>query len=312
MYLDNLNFYSFLLFLILVSLFFLFSYFFYKRNKKDLGIIFLFVSFLFLLFNIFYPKLSNNSSQKVDYTNILFILDVSKSMNAIDIETDNKYISRLEFSKKIISDYISLYPNNNYALEIFSWENLEILPFNNDISLFKTILSWISSYNVSKYWTDIVSAISNGYNFFKDDYSSWLIVVFTDWGDEIDETNLPSKSWVNKLIVWLWSPKWAFIPESKDILWNTIYKKYNWQNVLTKLNKKSIKEISKNVWWDYIYLDRESDFPDFKEKLNKNNNYISSRDNSIYDYSLVRFFSFLSFISFCLFIFFSFRLWKKY
>lgn len=49
---------------------------------------------------------------------IVFVLDVSKSMNTIDIQ-NNSY-SRLEYAKAQIRSYLSSHPENKYALVIFA------------------------------------------------------------------------------------------------------------------------------------------------------------------------------------------------
>ena len=69
------------------------------------------------------------------YSNIVFILDVSKSMNTKDIEIlninnnldnqefnnlNNKKTSRLDFSKYLIKDIVNSNKNNKHSLVIFA------------------------------------------------------------------------------------------------------------------------------------------------------------------------------------------------
>ncbi|MDR2640906.1 MAG: hypothetical protein LBC61_06525 [Candidatus Peribacteria bacterium] len=51
---------------------------------------------------------------------IIFALDVSKSMNVIDIFSNNSSYSRLEFAKGAISDFVSNNLENRYSLVIFA------------------------------------------------------------------------------------------------------------------------------------------------------------------------------------------------
>ena len=97
-------------------------------------------------------------------SNIIFTLDVSKSIDTIDIIFENKSYSRLEYSKNIIKDYIRKNPQNSYSLIIFAWEWQIISPLTNDIDIFLTFLENINSNTISKWWSNfnkVIEIINN-------------------------------------------------------------------------------------------------------------------------------------------------------
>jgi hypothetical protein len=61
-----------------------------------------------------------NSQKEVNQSSILFILDVSKSMDAQDVYDADKSISRLNASKNFIKEFIKKHPNNEFSLQIFA------------------------------------------------------------------------------------------------------------------------------------------------------------------------------------------------
>lgn len=77
------------------------------------------------------------------------MLDVSKSMNVFDVRFQDDLVSRLDASKKMISDFISYHPENRYALTIFAGESERLLPFTSDAATYLTILSGVTNKNIS-------------------------------------------------------------------------------------------------------------------------------------------------------------------
>lgn len=312
--LNNLTVFIFIVLLILWG-FFIFSI--YKKENIRINMIILFFSFFFLIINIFVIKWGLNSDKKIiKWWKIVFVLDVSKSMNAIDIESDNIISSRFEISKEIINSYISKYIENNYGLIIFAWEALETLPFTNDIWVFKTVLYWVNNSNVSKYWTNLNSVFNSLHNYFIPEEGWWLAVIFTDWWDE--DINISSElieslseKWVNILIVWIWSEKWAKINIWTDFFWRAIYKTYNWDTVITKLNNKVLKKISSkfDIW--YIEIDNIDEISKIYTFITKNINQVNLKKNINYRVDFTRLFAFISFSLFIIYLFLINLSWRK-
>jgi len=85
-------------------------YIFYsvKNNKNIFEALFLSISIFFLAINIFVLKWwLNKDNEEIYGSRIVFALDVSKSMNALDYREGNNFISRLDASKNIIYDSLN-------------------------------------------------------------------------------------------------------------------------------------------------------------------------------------------------------------
>lgn len=262
----NLNIFISIIFIIFCIIIFLVvykNYFEYKKTwstYRFLSVIFLILSFFVLSIAIFWIKVFKTENNSYLWTNVVFVLDVSKSMKALDFSNNNETYSRLSAAKKFISDFVIKNPWNRYALTVFAWDAERVLPFTNDANLFLTILSWVDENNVTIQWTNLKEAINSWLRNFTKDDTFWLMVVLTDWDDEnkinmTDFENFKNKKDIKSVVVWVWTTKWAYIPIWNDPFWDVIYKTYNWQKVITKLSDTSLKELAKILNWDYYNLD---------------------------------------------------------
>ena len=316
MYLENFNFFVILIFVI--SLFFWITYFYYfsKNNKNIIKYIFLAISFLLIIINIFWIKSTFNIGNKnILWWKVLFVMDVSKSMNTDDIIWQNKMISRLDFTKNFIKDFVINNRKNNYSLTVFAWETLEILPFTNDISLFLKILNWINNDNVSKNWSELIWVFESIIDCFPWN-ENWTVVIFTDgWDEKIDllkntVNNINSKK-INIIIAWVWSTKWDYIPDWYDVWWNIIYKTYQWKKILSKLNYKNMSDIASNFDFNFFTIDSIKTQNKLEKLISsqvEKNTLVNNTEDYFY---LTRFLIFLSFIFFILFLFLDNFIWKK-
>ncbi len=311
MFFTNLNIFSIILFLWILCLivFMIYrTYFDYKKNKNKLiflSNIFLILSIFMLSIWIFWPKKISNSAKNYLWTNIVFVLDVSKSMNAIDIKSKDLVYSRLEASKKFIEEFLLNYPWNKYSLVVFAWEAIRILPFTSDTNLFSTFLSWVDSKNLSKQGSNLVLAINEWLKNFTKENDAWVLVLLSDWDDEKNLNLEKLNDKIKFLSIWVWTTKWSYIPIWKNIFGDTVYKTYKWWKVITKLYEENLKKIANFYNWIYSNL---NDFWDFS-KLDSTLNQVSKQsfiDNSENSLDLKRYISMFSFVFFLLYIIFLF------
>jgi hypothetical protein len=90
---------------------------------------------------------------------------------------------------------------------------------------------------------------------------SKALVFISDWWDSDDVVN---KSNIEKIIeqvkgityfvVWVWTNKWWKIITWRDAFGRYSYQRYNWDYVVSKINKNNLKDIASSVDWDYIYV----------------------------------------------------------
>lgn len=88
--------------------------------------------------------------------NVLFVLDVSRSMDAKDAPDGG---SRLEFAKKTIETIRKDAPQNSYGLVVFAGEPEILSPLTQDSSTFGRILSGISSKTIRNGGSNFFDAI---------------------------------------------------------------------------------------------------------------------------------------------------------
>ena len=312
MFFSNLNTFSIIIFTLLLVISLIVFYFGFREYKKTknrfrfYSMIAILLSFFVLSIPIFWIKTLKIENNNIVWTNIVFALDVSKSMNALDFNNGNDTYSRLTASKKFIGDFIEKNPWNKYALVVFAWDAIRVLPFTNDADLFMTILLWVNENNISKQWTNLKEAITEWFKNFttEDDYG--VLVLISDWGDETDLSitdfkNSENPKNVKLFVMWVGSTKWAYIPIWQDPFWKNLYKTYNSQTVVTQLNEQSLKKLASFFDWDYFSLTQFSSL-DNKAGLLKNvttKTFFSKSENIV---DLTRIIIFVSFIFFLIYL----------
>ena len=293
MQLDNLNITSILIFLtIIISSSFLIFLFFKKReklkkkyfllfNQKNsfyFKYIYLLLSLIIILFWIFEIKYwEKEQKTKVNWIDIVFVLDVSKSMNALDFTDSGYHISRLNFSKTLIADYVLKNTENRYSLVIFAWDAISISPLTTDSSIFLTFLENVDYRNLSKQWTNLEKAMLLGVNRLNkgssEEKRAKALILLSDWWDfwekiDFDYIEGILTKDITNFIIWIWKTIWAKIPIGQDYFWNIKYQTFKWIQVITKLNEENLKKISTVVGWDYVKADDISDLERISYKIN--------------------------------------------
>ncbi len=185
---------------------------------------------------------------------IAIVLDVSKSMNAIDAPD----ISRLQAAKEYVYTLISEHPGYRYGLSIFAGESQRVLPLTQDINLFARFLSWLESSHIQLQGTDISVALSDGIKSFSQEQTGY-IVLLTDGGDETIQIDpvvkqaLASQD-IKLLIVGVWSQKWAYIPTG-DFL--NPYQMHQGKVVRVKLNQTELQRLAKTLGGKYVHYTQQ-------------------------------------------------------
>lgn len=264
---------------IITLIFFLFILINYKIqlnfNKKfpEIGVNkFFYFKYLLLLISLFYLMIWLHINEVKDNTSTnknLFVIDISKSMLVEDINFNWNKISRLQATKNIISNIVSNSDFNwSYSIEVFANKSLWLLPFTNDKDIFKTFLDWINEWKINSQGTNFQEMLKwiNNRIF---DKSKTNVYIFTDWWDK-DDLNTELFQWIyinnlknlynNYFVYWIWSEKWWMIFEWIDIFWNNIYKKFNWENLILKLNIENINKMNNILWGKKYIIDNLDNF----------------------------------------------------
>ena len=114
-----------------------------------------FLAFLFLVFamvDILSGKHEMKIKQKTN--SVIFVLDVSNSMNAQDVQP-----SRLELAKAIIINSIQNMNDGKVGIVVFAGEAESIMPLTTDFSAAETYLSSLETSVVGRQGTDFLKAV---------------------------------------------------------------------------------------------------------------------------------------------------------
>lgn len=284
---QNINIITILIFLIVSwALIFLTwkTYKYKKENYKKLDRIYpnyrigtykmiaLIASFIIALFSIFQIKWKEIDKKiETKWVDIMFTLDVSKSMNTADVDYGRYKTTRLNVAKKAIEDYVVKHPNNRYWLVIFAGEAQSIIPLTSDKNVFLTLLAGVDYKNLTQQGTNFNDALAQTFARFKDK-NKWKVMVFiSDGWDEWDykwiDVQIPK--WLKSIVIWVWTTKWWKIILWQNAFWEYKYQTYNWHYVITKLNEKNLQKLANDLWWKYIQLDNI-------DKINQIDNYIKN------------------------------------
>jgi len=318
-------FFIFLLLIIIILLYFSITklYNFTSKYPKFVSnpryyifsMIFLVLSFITISIWIFDIKyFEKKISNSVNWLDIVFVLDVSKSMNALSYKNNDTYYTWLDIAKNLIWDFVAKHWNDRFWLVIFAWDAISSFPLSTDHSSFMSLVWNIDYRNLNEQGTNIEKAINlwiERFNYSED--RTKVMIIISDWGDEDYKIDLESikKSFVDKniknFVVWIWNKLWAKIA-LWNFTWRESYQKYNWEDVLIRINEKNLKDLSNSIKWEYIDIKDLDSINWNLEKLDKSS--LKTWDLS-WKSSINRFLAFLSFILFTLYIFFTFIRFKK-
>lgn len=201
------------------------------------------------------PLSVNLTTDRTAPKDVDFILDVSRSMDAVDpMQTE----SRLERAKAFITKVVEAYPQNRYSLTVFAGEPYEAIPPTFDSKAFETLVSGMTSKYSSAVGTDLPKAISavserRAKTQSGTDSPTAIAIVLTDGGDAEDTPETPAlrtafrgaEKKISVLAVTFGSTEGASIPIGNDIMGGKVYlTKPNGETVVTKANPEAARRIA--------------------------------------------------------------------
>jgi Ca-activated chloride channel family protein len=217
---------------------------------------------------------------------IVIALDISDSMKANDVKLSGSYaeyiqagdlsgLSRLDAAKKIVKGFIKLLETDRISLVSFSDDAFPLSPLTDDYDVFYSFLNSIDFSYSGNGSTNIGEAIKVAARRFKaDDKSeSKIIIIISDGEDHnqdtIDQAKEAKKNNIKIFTVGVGDEKGSRIPLGKDFYGNEIFKKYLDQDVITRLDNKSLKEISALTGGTYFQVKEEDISRDLYKQVNK-------------------------------------------
>ncbi|WP_299677264.1 VWA domain-containing protein [uncultured Tenacibaculum sp.] len=163
--------------------------------KSVLKLIFLLVGLSFLIISLVNPKMGTKlQTVKREGVDIIFALDVSKSMLAKDIAPN-----RLEKSKQIISKIIDKLGSDRVGIIIYAGNAYPLLPITTDHAAAKMFLQNANPDMVSSQGTAINEALDLSKTYYNnEEQTNKFLVIISDGEDHQEETKQKAQDIANE------------------------------------------------------------------------------------------------------------------
>jgi Ca-activated chloride channel family protein len=224
-----------------------------SKFKPALKITMIALGLSFLIFALINPKMGTQlKTVKRQGVDIVFALDVSKSMLAEDIAPN-----RLEKAKQIISKTINKLGSDRVGIIIYAGSAYPLLPITTDHSAAKMFLQNASPDMVSSQGTAINEALKLAKTFFDDDtQTNRFLFIISDGEDHEENSGKIAKEILNEGIktftVGVGSNKGVPIPIKRNGKFIGYKKDNKDEVVITKLHPETLKEIAENGEGKYL------------------------------------------------------------
>lgn len=211
-----------------------------------LGLLFLIFSIIDLLGG------KEEISVKQNVGSTIFVLDVSNSMNAQDIQP-----SRLEEAKNIIINSLQKMSNDRVGIIVFAGDAYSVMPLSSDYSAAETYLQGIETSVIQNQGTDFLKPIQIAAQKFKNiTKGSRNIVLLSDGedneGHEDEAINIAKKEGIRVTTIGVGTEEGAPIPEYYFGQLMGYKTDMYGETVVSKLQTKALKNISSSTGGTYL------------------------------------------------------------
>jgi len=189
---------------------------------------------------------------------IFIVLDVSKSMNAIDVSP-----SRLEKAKYELNRLINNLKGDRIGIIVFSGSAHLHLPLTIDYSAAKLFLNSIDTDIISDQGTSLSSALDLALNQIKEDSEKYKVVVLVSDGEdhEGEALRIAETAFNRNILVYtvgVGTSKGGPIPIFNEFGERIDFKKQNNKIITTTLNEQILNEISSKTKSKYYRIDNKA------------------------------------------------------
>lgn len=218
---------------------------------------------LFLIFSII--DLLNGSeevksNQKLN--NVIFMLDVSNSMNAEDIDPN-----RLTEAKNLMIGIMKKMTNDKVGIVIFAGQGMSIMPLTTDYSSAETYISGIETSSMQIQGTDFLKGMQVAADKFKNvSKGSRKVILLSDGEDNEGNDNaairLANKEGISVTSVGIGSDEGAPVPEYVYGQLMGYKTDMNGGTVISKRQTEALKKIAESTGGAYIDGNNINETPD--------------------------------------------------
>lgn len=195
---------------------------------------------------------SEEIKTKQKMNNVIFLLDVSNSMNAQDVEPN-----RLDEAKNIIVNTISKLTNDKVGIVVFAGESTSIMPLTTDFTAAETYIGGVETNILKIQGTDFLNGIKTVADKFKNvAKGSRKVVLLSDGedneGNEKAAIRLANNEGITVISVGIGSEEGAPIPEYVFGQLMGYKTDINGQTVISKRQSNALKNIATETGGSYI------------------------------------------------------------
>ena len=222
--------------------------------KPFLKLLIISICILFLIFGLVNPKIGTElETVKREGVDIVFVVDVSKSMLAEDIAPN-----RLEKSKRLVSAIINQLVSDRIGIIAYAAQAIPQLPITTDYGAAKMFLQSLNTDMLSSQGTAVDSALDLSRTYFNDqDQTNRVVFLISDGedhSDEAEEASRRAKEFGIRIFTFgVGSESGAPIPIKRNGIVETYKKDLEGNVVITKKNPnvlKTIAEITNGAYYE--------------------------------------------------------------
>ena len=184
----------------------------------------------------------------IETVDIVVALDISTSMDIVDMRLDNNYVSRIDIAKSVLNKFVEERPSDRIGLVIFSRYAFSISPSTIDHEYLLNRIKFIQTGMIND-GTAIGSAIGTAVNRLKNsDVRSNVIILITDGAnnvftvDPLDAADIAAQLGIKIYTIGVGSKGDKEIPFGRDMFGRTIYGK-----VPVEIDEKLLKETAEKT-----------------------------------------------------------------
>jgi len=236
--------------------------------KSTLKMLTFLIGLVFLIVSLTNPKMGTKlETVKRQGVDIVFALDVSKSMLAEDIAPN-----RLEKSKQIISKIIDKLGSDRIGIIIYAGNAYPLLPITTDQGAAKMFLQSASPNMVSSQGTAINEAIKLATSYYNnDEQTNRFLFIISDGEDHQDDASSAitqaTKDGIKTYTIGVGTEKGGPIPLKDRGVLQGYKKDSKGEVVITKMNESTLKEIADNGNGKYLLGNRTQETVDYVEQV---------------------------------------------
>lgn len=230
-----------------------------------------FLATLFLIFSII-DLLSGSEEVTTNqkFNNVIFMLDVSNSMNAEDISP-----SRLTEGKNLMIQTMNKLKNDKVGVIIFAGQATSIMPLTTDYNSAETYISGVETNSIKIQGTDFLKAMQTAVDkFINISKGSRKVILLSDGEDNEGNDNaaikLANKEGIIVTSVGIGSDEGAPVPEYEFGQLMGYKSDMNGQTVISKRQTEALHKMAESTGGTYIDGNNIDEAPDkIVEALNK-------------------------------------------